>query len=178
VWTDHKVIGRYRRGDRTSEPALDPYGLVLKGGTWYVVGRAATGRFLVFRVDRFENVAIREERFERDEGFGLAAFWDAQSEEFERSLLTERITVRLTPTGLRRLPLAMDPEAIDEATASAGEPDERGLVTLSVPVESLIVAFTQLQALGAEAEVLEPAELRDRMADNADRLHALYRPQR
>ncbi|MER7134682.1 WYL domain-containing protein, partial [Streptosporangium saharense] len=66
--------------------------------------------------------------------------------------------------------------ALDDALASAGEPDERGRVTLSLPVESLEVAYSQIIRFGPEAEVLDPPPLRTRLAEAAARLHGLYGP--
>lgn len=86
VWDDRVATVRYRRGERVVERTLEPYGLVLKAGVWYAVGRTGD-RLLVHRVDRFEDVRTGAERFVRDEDFDLAAFWDARAREFERSLL-------------------------------------------------------------------------------------------
>ncbi|MFD0884652.1 WYL domain-containing protein, partial [Streptosporangium algeriense] len=63
---------------------------------------------------------------------------------------------------------------LDDALASAGEPDERGWVTLSLPVESPEVAYAQILRFGPEAEVLDPPSLRARVAEAAARLHGLY----
>jgi predicted DNA-binding transcriptional regulator YafY len=48
-------------------------------------------------------------------------------------------------------------------------------VTLTLPVESLDVAYGQLLSLGPEVEVLGPPELRDRFARAAAALRDLYR---
>jgi predicted DNA-binding transcriptional regulator YafY len=83
--------------------------------------------------------------------------------------------VRLSQEGIRRLPYAVDPASAREALSACGPPDERGWVTLRLPVESDEVAHTQLTALGPEAEVLEPAALRERFALDAVRIASLYR---
>ncbi len=166
VWGDHPVTALYRGAERT----LEPYGLVLKAGVWYLATRSA-----IYRVDRFAEVGIHSGRcFERDRGFDLAAFWSGRAAEFARSLLTTRVTVRLSPAGHRLLPHVADPAALDDALASAGEPDGQGRITVSLPVESLEVAYSQILRFGPEAEVLDPPELRARLADAAARLRALY----
>ncbi|MEU3710108.1 helix-turn-helix transcriptional regulator [Streptomyces catenulae] len=49
VWDDRPVRARYRRKDRDVERELEPYGLILKAGVWYVAacarreGQGATG---------------------------------------------------------------------------------------------------------------------------------------
>ncbi|WFB09941.1 WYL domain-containing protein [Streptomyces sp. LX-29] len=174
VWDDRRLTARYRRGERTVERELEPYGLVLKAGTWYLAARAQ-GMLRVYRVDRFTAVSVGDERFARDEEFDLPAFWEQRAAEFARSILRTEAVLRLTPEGARRLPYVTDRTAGREALAAAGEPDGQGRITVTLPVESLDVAYEQLLALGPEAEVLEPAELRRRFADAAARAHELYR---
>ncbi|MER6682041.1 helix-turn-helix transcriptional regulator [Streptomyces olivaceoviridis] len=176
VWEDRRIDTGYRRGDGTVERRLEPYGLVLKAGVWYLCARVAgTGAFRTYRIDRFAAVAALDERFDRDPGFDLPGFWAEQAERFARSLLRAEVVVRLSPEGVRRLPHAVDPLGAREALAGAGAPDAEGWVTVTLPVESEEVAHGQLTALGPEAEVLAPGSLRERCAADAARLAALYR---
>lgn len=75
VWDDRRLTVRYLRRDREVVRELEPYGLVLKAGVWYVAARAAPERaasppagappdgdgeragFRVYRVDRFTAAA-------------------------------------------------------------------------------------------------------------------------
>ena len=180
VWDDRCVRARYRRGDgerpREVERELEPYGLVLKAGVWYLCARVRDGgAFRTYRIDRFTGVEHLTDRFGRDASFDLPAFWDEQAERFARSILRAEVVVRLSPTGVRGLAHAVDPVAARDALARAGEPDGRGWVTVSLRVESEEVAHTQLTALGAQAEVVSPASLRERFAADAVRLAGLYR---
>ncbi|MEU4658138.1 WYL domain-containing protein [Streptomyces sp. NPDC023723] len=178
VWDDRPVTARYRRGEREVERELEPYGLVLKAGVWYLCARvvrpAGDGSFRVYRIDRFSAVSLGPERFVRDADFDLPGFWAERAEQFARSVLRAEAVVRLSPLGVRRLPYAVDPPAARQALAAAGPPDGAGRVTVTLPVESEDVAHAQLGALGPEAEVLAPASLRERFAADARRLAALY----
>ncbi|WP_324783819.1 YafY family protein [Streptomyces sp. H51] len=175
VWDDRRITARYRGREAEVERELEPYGLVLKAGVWYLCARvAAGGSCRVYRLDRFTAVEADGERFERDEDFDLPAFWEERAEQFARSILRAEVVVRLSGEGVRRLPYAVDPQAAREALAAAGAPDGDGWVTVTLPVESEEVAHTQLTALGPEAEVLAPAGLRARLADDAARLALLY----
>lgn len=175
VWRDRVVDLRYRRGEREVARTVHPYGLVLKSGTWYLVGRV-DGAHRTYRVDRVMDVTVHEDTFDRDEGFDLGGYWREQAEGFLRQMLAERITVRLTPAGLRTLRhVAHAPFAYEEAVAGAGEPDRQGWVATRLPVESVEVAYALLLTLGPEVEVLDPPELRAMLVDAADRLHTLYR---
>ncbi|WP_198533304.1 MULTISPECIES: helix-turn-helix transcriptional regulator [unclassified Streptomyces] len=175
VWGDQLLSARYRREDAEVERELAPYGLVLKAGVWYLCADAK-GAFRVYRIDRFTAAEPLKERFSRDESFDLPSFWEQRSAEFARSILRTEVTVRLSPDGVRRLPYAGDRAAACEAIEAAGEPDAQGLLTVTLPVESEEVAYAQLLGLGPDAEILRPASLRDRFAEAAARLHALYDP--
>jgi predicted DNA-binding transcriptional regulator YafY len=177
MWDDRRITARYRRGEDVLERELEPYGLVLKAGVWYLCARVAGhGSLRVYRIDRFTTVDAGTERFARDEGFDLPAFWAERAEQFARSILRAEVVVRLSADGVRRLPYAVNRVSAREALAGAGAPDERGWVTVALPVESEEVAHGQLTALGPEVEVLAPEGLRARFASDATRLAGLYAP--
>ncbi|MFC7707779.1 helix-turn-helix transcriptional regulator [Micromonospora lupini] len=174
VWGDRVAQLRYRRGADEVTRRVQPYGLVLKNGVWYLVGRVGDDT-RTYRVDRVTGVEVGEEHFERNEGFDLAGHWREQAGAFLRTMLRAEVGVRLSPDGLRRLRHLVDaPHVYDEVVAAAGEPDEQGWVVARLPVESVDVAYTQLLALGPEVEALDPPELRARMADAARRAAARY----
>ncbi|GAA0394282.1 WYL domain-containing protein [Streptomyces luteireticuli] len=174
VWDDRRLTARYRRRDGTEvERSLEPYGLVLKAGVWYAIARAGE-QFRSYRVDRFTAVSVAEERFRRDESFDLPSFWEEHAAVFARSLLRERVVLRLTADGVRRLPHVVERRSGEEAVSAASPPDEDGRVTVTLAVEGLDVAYEQLLALGPEAEVLEPSALRERFAGAAERTARLY----
>ncbi|ARF54978.1 helix-turn-helix transcriptional regulator [Streptomyces gilvosporeus] len=191
VWDDRRIRVRYRRKDAEVQRELEPYGLVLKAGVWYVAARVE-GSFRVYRVDRFAAVEAvgangaeqaergdgpGGERFVRDEEFDLPAFWAERAAEFARSILREEVVLRLSASGVRRLPYvtgrAAAREAIAEAEA-AGGPGADGWLTVTLAVESEEVAYAQLLALGPEGEVLSPPGLRERFVTAARRSAALY----
>ncbi|MEV0695323.1 YafY family protein [Streptomyces sp. NPDC050388] len=189
VWDDRRVTARYLRGEgeqrREVVRELEPYGLVLKAGVWYLCARVpGHGAFRVYRVDRFTAVEpvdpAQPERFERDREFELPAFWEERAEQFARSILRTEVVVRLSPEGVRALPHSVEAAAAAAArealAQAAGEFDGTGggWVTVTLPVESEEVAHTQLTALGPEVEVLAPASLRERFAAQAVRLARLY----
>ncbi|MFG2001933.1 helix-turn-helix transcriptional regulator [Spirillospora sp. NPDC048911] len=177
VWGDETVEIRYRKHEEVTR-RVEPYGLVLKNGIWYLIGHVRDGGgggHRTYRVDRITAVEPAGGLFDRDEDFDLPGYWAAQAAAFLRSMLRDEITVRLSPQGLRRLRYAVEPYAARRAAEEAGEPDEDGRVTTRLPVESTDVAYSELLRLGPEVEVLEPAELRDRMRETATRLAAVYR---
>ncbi|WP_326649457.1 MULTISPECIES: WYL domain-containing protein [unclassified Streptomyces] len=174
VWDDRRIKARYRRRDAEVERELEPYGLVLKAGVWYLCARARTA-FRVYRIDRFTAVDMDGQLFDRDEDFDLPAFWEDRAARFVRSILRAEVVVRVTEEGARRLPYVTDRAAAREALAAAEGPDGQGRMTLTLPVESHEVAYGQLFALGPDVELLEPPELRALFADSSERAARLYR---
>ncbi|MFI0709421.1 helix-turn-helix transcriptional regulator [Streptomyces inhibens] len=71
VWDDRRITARYLRKDTEVERELEPYGLVLKAGVWYLAARTR-GDYRVYRVDRFSAVEFggADERSGADEGTG------------------------------------------------------------------------------------------------------------
>ena len=182
VWDDRRLVARYRRGDSDVERDLEPYGLVLKAGVWYLCARVAGHDsfpvdriYRVYRIDRFTAVESGAERFVREKDFDLPAFWEERAEQFARSILRAEVVVRLSANGVKRLPYAVDPAAAREALDAAGGPDtDGGWVTVTLPVESEEVAHGQLAGLGPDVEVLAPESLRARFTNDALRLATLY----
>ncbi|MEV7598861.1 transcriptional regulator [Kitasatospora sp. NPDC089797] len=174
VWEERVLRGRYAARGGTRERRLEPYGLVLKAGQWYLAARGPTGRVGSYRVDRFETAEAGAERFERDPEFDLAGYWAAAAAEFTRSMLRERAVVRLSPLAVEQLPVLLEATAAADALATAGPPDAEGWVTVTLPVESWEIGYLELLRLGPEAEVLRPPELRARLAAATRRAAALY----
>ncbi|WP_243793247.1 YafY family protein [Saccharopolyspora gloriosae] len=172
VWQDRSLKVVYRRGEHDVHREIEPHGLVLKAGAWYLAGRTG-GDFRVYRVDRFRQVEIAEP-FHRDETFVLPEFWTRHSAEFARTLLRDETTVRISPAGLRALHNHVGHPSATDARAAAGEPDEQGWVSTTLPVESLDIAYEQLLGLGPHVRVLAPESLRERMARTAAALAELY----
>jgi predicted DNA-binding transcriptional regulator YafY len=114
VFGDRVVRARYRGKAGPRECQLEPLGLVLKAGTWYVIGREAreareSGAVRGYRADRFQRVTVTGQRFARPSGFDLGAFWATWREEFERGLPVVMVTVRARPGCIGRLRRSVEP---------------------------------------------------------------------
>ncbi|PXX56569.1 putative DNA-binding transcriptional regulator YafY [Nocardia tenerifensis] len=175
LWHDRKLRVRYGRKDKVVDRTLDPLGLVMKAGTWYLVARHGTA-VRSYRVGRIVSAEPTGETFSRPADFDLADHWSTAADDFARSMLRVRARCRIAATHLRMLRLTNEPAAVAEALASASEPDADGWVELTLPSESYEVLAHGLMEFGEYAEVLDPPELRARMAQTAARMHALYHP--
>ncbi|MFJ7330977.1 WYL domain-containing protein [Streptomyces cyaneofuscatus] len=105
VWSRHALWVRYRRWAAPTdvERRLEPYGLVLKAGRWYVVAAAVGGVPRTYRVDQILAVRPLPEPFEPPAGFDLAAHWRDHLADFQARLHTEEAVVRLSPRGVGRV---------------------------------------------------------------------------
>jgi predicted DNA-binding transcriptional regulator YafY len=83
-------------------------------------------------------------------------------------------TVRMTPAALDLMAFVFPPEMSRVARESAGEPGSDGWLVTTVPIESIKHGHIELLKLGAQAEVLEPVELREQFAETARGLIAKY----
>jgi len=172
VWNERRIHVRYESWTGVADRMIEPLGLVLKGGIWYVVAR----REAAIRTYRLSNILAligTEERFERPAEFDLPAYWEASTGQFEKDVYVGIAVVRASPVGRKRL---LDiSQTVRQAVESAQiEPDEAGWAVLPIPIEEIDWASREMTRIGCEIEVLEPPELRARMAETARRLFALY----
>jgi predicted DNA-binding transcriptional regulator YafY len=171
VWHQRALAVRYENWTGPAEHRLEPYGLVLKAGTWYLVARAAQG-LRTFRVSQIRELTVLPDEFAWPEGFDLAAHWHGHIADFRARLVRGEALVRLSPEAVELLPHLMG-RAVTDAVA-AGEPLPDGWILARVPIETDSHAEMQFLRLGAQAEVLEPASLRERIAATVAKLARTY----
>ena len=143
-----------------SSDLLDPLGLILKAGVWYLLAQRR-GEERVYRVSRIVSARERAEPGTRPHGFDLAAAWASRSEAFERSRTRIEVTLRIPRAQVRYL-----------RAARVVEDGERP--TVIAQFEGTEHAFRTLLAYGPLAEVLAPRELRERIAAAAAETVAVY----
>ncbi len=162
VWNEHMVRVQYERADRTLvQRDLEPLGLVLKAGVWYLVASVpADDRGpRTYRLSRLRALAPLDQMFRRPRGFDLEQHWAAYQRDYERRIFRATATIRLSAAGRALLFLIGSPAAA-AGHAAMGEPGSDGWARTDVPIESLAHAQHALLQLGAEVEVLGPPELR------------------
>ena len=175
VWSGRMLEIRYRRWKTPREVTrtLHPLGVVLKAGRWYLVASAAE-RTTAYRVANILDAEVLDRPAERPAGFDLAAYWQEWTERYESSVYTATATVRMTVAALSFMTYVFPPEMSRVARAEAGPPDGNGWVVTRMPIESVRHGHTELLKLGADAEVLDPPELRAAFERTARGLAATY----
>ncbi|MGG8406781.1 helix-turn-helix transcriptional regulator [Streptomyces sp. 12297] len=176
VWDQRAVRADYRRWRGEVRRELHPLGLVLKGGSWYLVARADGAEDpRTYRVSRFRTVDVLPAAFDRPEGFDLAVYWQESARRMEAACLHQTALLRLSPRAQQLLPMQFG-SAGARALAGAGGPDADGWVEAELEVEHDQVAVGDLLRLGPEAEVLRPPGLRTAVGQAVAALAEVYGP--
>ncbi|GLY68259.1 helix-turn-helix transcriptional regulator [Amycolatopsis taiwanensis] len=174
VWESRRVTMRYRRWDDSEVTrTLDPLGLILKAGNWYLAGRR-DGTDRTYRVSRIIELQDSGESFSRPTDFDLAAYWRGWSEQYERRLYPRVAVVRLSSLGRDLVPFHMGAVGARALRETGGEPDDDGWSIVELPVEPRGPALGQLLRFGPELQVLAPADLRAEVAEAVARMGSHY----
>ena len=158
----------YVARDRTpTTRVIQPLGLAAKGSVWYLVADTEAG-LRTFRVDRVSGVEPTGRPAARPEGFDLTEAWRMISDEVEQ---------KRTPLLVRAV---ADPDVAwllrdmfgDRVRIGPPGPDGRIAVELRGHHEYSLAG--ELAGLGGRVEVLEPPEVRHRLAEVAGELATVY----
>jgi predicted DNA-binding transcriptional regulator YafY len=173
VWNETRVEIRYRRGTGAVTRLLNPLGLVLKAGTWYVV--ASVGQAMrTYRVSNILTLTQTAEPFPRPKDFDLVGYWTAATRSYELGLYRGEAVLKVRRKSLPRLELLG--AAVKEAADRTARPAGRDWLRVQIPIESPEQAAAELLRLGPEVEVIEPEALRSRIGERAEAVARLYRP--
>lgn len=162
VWEGRRLRIGYDRGDRVVERVVDPLGVVLKGGVWYLVGRV-DDQVRTYRVSRAVSAKVIDEAFERPVGFDLAAYWSESIAAYEREAERADVLVRIRPERAGELAEILGSEALASAHRLP-EPDPDGWTRFRLRIRWPREAPGRLLQLGGDLEVLGPPEVRERVA--------------
>ena len=142
---------------------IDPYGLVQKGATWYVVGHDHTrGRVVHLRLQEVDALSLTDQTFRRPDSYRTPPDGpDPQPRETVRVLFSAEVapSVEVAPS-LR-------------VTDREHTGDGRLVLTLSVDHELEVLPW--LLSWGRHVRVLKPRALRERLANEARAVAQQYR---
>lgn len=159
----------YRRSGESAARRLtvDPYGLVSKAGSWYLVGDVE-GTARMFNAARIRpHIALPEPARLRD-GETLASVWTALLEQFSPAPALEvRALLRANRLDLAR-------RILGARLIGVSEP-EGDRVTITVACEEL-EAVRQLLQFGDHLQVVDPPEAVQRVHELAQQLAAAHAP--
>lgn len=160
VWEGRRLDVRYQRGDRRVARRVDPLGLVLKAGTWYLVA-AHRGQPRTYRISRVLAASARVEAADRPTDFDLARYWDEAAASFDADIRRVAVRLAVPPSSLDTVALHV-PGRLTRAAVHRATALDDGRMVVDLRVESVAVAAHQLCTVPG-IEVLDPPELRDRL---------------
>ena len=101
MWHARRLSVDYESWRGAAKRELEPLGLVLKAGAWYLVARTA-GRDAArpYRLASMLDVKASGRTFKRPRRFDLARTWADSAERFESELHKLRARIRVSPRGL------------------------------------------------------------------------------
>jgi proteasome accessory factor C len=151
----HKVRITYRRSgaDDVTTRIVRPYAIVPASGMWYAVGYCEASEGLrVFRMDRVEGADVLPDRYEIPSDFSVSGTL-REGKGLKAELPATGIKVRYSPRISRWI-----------AEREGVAPSEDGSLTLEHPLADTAWGVRHVLQYGPDAEVLEPAFLRDEIA--------------
>lgn len=181
VFTDRRLRIVYRHGGETRSHryTVDPYGLVAKAGTWYLVADRR-GRPRLFRADRIQRAQVTEAPVQRRTGVELGDAWEELRRQVENWAPDVPVRAKVRQSRLemfRRIvgPFMLRAEGDDGGPGGeAADIDPEHVwvtVHLAYPV---LRAVRQLLQFGPDVVVLEPEAARAELARAASAVTALY----
>ncbi|MFJ6850086.1 helix-turn-helix transcriptional regulator [Streptomyces sp. NPDC091271] len=172
VFADRRLLLHYRHSgtDTPRVYTVDPYGLVVKAGVWYLTADL-DGAPRLFRADRVGRAVLTEEPVVRREGVEPADVWEELRRQVEERPGDVRLRVRVHRSRLDlfvRLCAGVLTGRPEPEQESAGE---WLLAELAVPE---LGWARSLLAFGPNLEVLSPPQVRTLLADAAAAVTELY----
>lgn len=162
VYEDHPIEAMYEQhSGQVKSYLLEPYSLVAKSSIWYLIARR-DGDFRTFRVSRFHQITLLDTVFEREPSFDLPAYWNHHLQSFTEAINEYTFTLRIHTDRLNFVRMLM-PGRFHIMDA----PDTSGWVTAHFQLETMALAKMLVFELGAQAIVIEPAELYQAVMDTA-----------
>jgi predicted DNA-binding transcriptional regulator YafY len=176
VWNGQRIRMQYESWERVAEREVEPLGLVLKSGIWYLVARSVHkgAEPRIHRVAAIRALQPLVERFSPPARFTLAEWWAQAIARFEAEVYQGSACVRVTELGLSRLS-RFSTRVGEAALANARPCDREGWIETDVPIESIPHAAHEMLRLGDQGEVLAPAELRAKLAEALSTAAAQYK---
>lgn len=145
------------RGKEASTRVVDPWGLVDKDGTWYLIAGTDAGE-RTFRLDRIHALELLDEPAERPAGFDLATAWSGVVDEVEQRRSGVAATVLIDPKLVRVLR-----SHFGRHCREVGSSDD-GRTRVEVAAPSPLMVAQPLAGWGAGLEVEGPVEVQAELA--------------
>ncbi len=157
-----KIVYTKMQGE-SSERVIEPVRLIIKGYVWYVYAFCQSKQeFRLFRLSRIADLALLPEEFAARDCQLEKLQWEEQWNCGERIALV----LQFAPRAHVRVRDMFDPQSIETA------PDGKMTVRTTMTDDEWLAGM--LLSYGDSLKVLEPAHIRQRIADSAKKIAAFY----
>src|SRR6478735_7033373 len=99
VWSETRIAIRYESWKDVKDRVIEPLGLVLKGGVWFVVAQRE-GNIRTYKLSQILALGPTGETFSRPKDFDLPSHWEQATKQFERDIYVGTAHIRATEKGL------------------------------------------------------------------------------
>jgi predicted DNA-binding transcriptional regulator YafY len=175
IWKDACIDIRYERSNHEHRDyRVEPYALVVKVDTWYLIGRVQR-EMRVFRVSRIQTLTPNGATFTRDADFDLHKFWKRWCEKFESNPPPRNFSVEINISARGRKRLL---DAFGSWLQARLEPlgdRYRGRKPVTLEFDREDTALRVLFEVGDEAEIVKPRSLHKKLQAQAARIVAAAR---
>jgi predicted DNA-binding transcriptional regulator YafY len=169
VFDEQSLILTYERNDGNIHDRLvQPYGLVAKGGSWYLVADES-GNFRSYRVSRITDVKLTNRHFQRHPDFDLIAHWHKQTEQFLQSVERYSFTLQVKVSRLEFLRLYVSGHIEVDHSRSEGDWHRVDFTVGSIDAALMIVL-----GLGKDCIIVAPESLKERIVSCLELLSDHY----
>lgn len=168
----YHASGRPEPGDYE----VDPVGLVVKAGVWYLVGYR-DGEPRMFRVGRIRSAEPAGPATLPPDAPSLVDLWDRMRARFEQPGGGVPVEV-VVPTARAGMVMAACSHLLTDRPVRQPHPDRADHETLTLTFRSVDHAWWSLAALAEDVEVTAPAEVQERLVRVAEVTLARYRGRR
>ena len=169
VWEDRmiRITVQYQFG-YLAEHLVEPYSLVSRGQSWYLVC-CVDGHLKVFWLRDIREIDVTGQTFTRDAGYDLAAFWEEWNTQQAEVGYGYRVELLVKKEALRVLKRLTNAVLLDVATTD--DPDWQ---RVSIRFDYYEHARRHILDLGGAAKVLGPVPFACTIEDYARQILARY----
>ncbi len=162
VYEDTMIKVEYENFDgNIAERTLAPYSLVCKSSVWYLLAER-DGELRTYRVNRFHSVRLLDRSFARRPDFDLPTYWRVHAQGMENLPSQYRCTLRIHPKRISFIKWIMPGRW--ELVTDGGDQEWS---TMSLSMDSDLLAKMLVFGLSGFVEVVEPIELKEAVATQA-----------
>jgi predicted DNA-binding transcriptional regulator YafY len=170
VWGQTRIKISYSGWKADTTRTLEPYGLVIKSGMWYLVAKVKQD-IRTYRVSQIQELTRLTESFQVPDSFDLAQYWSDQLARFEHELQRGTATIRFSAGAMCKIE-RLGNSAVEAVRACLADVD--GARTAQIPIEGIEHTAYELLSFGPAIQVLEPDTLVQRMRELAEEIASLY----